>query len=126
VSEVATPQPPFARVPRSAAAVRGAMNLRGRVVALVELAPLVGLASPPLAVGQGQVLVLDRERRTLGLLVDGVLGVEPVGEPERPAEGMPVRGRVTVKGAPVAVLDADALAAAASRLFGDWPDGRVA
>jgi len=120
---VATPLPPFARVPRTGAAVRGAMNLRGRVVAIVELAPLVGLQSPPLADGRGQVLVLDRERRTLGLLVEGVLGVEAVGVPERPAEGAPVRGRVTVGGAPVALLDADALFEAASALFGDRADG---
>jgi purine-binding chemotaxis protein CheW len=102
------------------------MNLRGRVVAVVELAPLVGIPASPLVDGQGQVLVLDRERRTLGLLVEGVLGVESVGLPERPLEGTPVRGRVTVKGAPVAVLDADALVEAARALFGDPRDGRAA
>jgi len=116
---VANPQLPFARVPRAPAAVRGAMNLRGRVVAVVELAPLLGLPSPPLPDGQGQVLLLDRDRRTLGLLVDGVLGVEPVGAPERPAADGPVRGRTSVGGAPVSLLDADAVARAAGALFGD-------
>jgi purine-binding chemotaxis protein CheW len=100
------------------------MNLRGRVVAIVELAPLVGLSSPPLADGKGQVLVLERERRTLGLLVEGVIGVEALGAPEASAEGGPVRGRVTVGGAPVAVLDADALVERASALFGDRAGGR--
>ena len=123
VSEVATPQPPFARVPRSAEAVRGAMNLRGRVVAVVDPAPLLGLPPQSLRVGQGQVLVLDRDRRVLGFLVEGVLGVEAVDAPERPAEGAPVRGLATVKGAPVAVLDPDALAREAARLFGGRPEG---
>src|SRR5438105_447504 len=60
VREVVNPQPPFARVPRTSDAVRGAMNLRGRVVAVVDLAPLVGLPAQPLAAGQGQVVILDR------------------------------------------------------------------
>ena len=48
VREVVVPQPPFARVPRSSDAVRGVMNLRGRVVAVVDLAALLGLAPQPL------------------------------------------------------------------------------
>ncbi len=59
VREVVLPQPPFARVPRSSDAVRGVMNLRGRVVAVVDLAALVGLAPQPLAAGAGHVLILD-------------------------------------------------------------------
>jgi len=118
VSEVVTPQPPFARVPRAGEPVRGAMNLRGRVVAVVELAGLLGLGAKRLADAQGQVVVLDRERRGLGFLVDSVLGVEPVGPLERPGEGPAVRGLATVKSAPVSVLDPDALFEAAQRLFG--------
>ena len=38
-----------------------------------------GLAPQPLEAGAGQVIVLDRGRRELGLLVGGVLGVEPLG-----------------------------------------------
>lgn len=115
VAEVVPPAPPWATVPRSAPAVRGAMTVRGRVVAVVDLAAMMGRggASPP----RGQVLVLDRERRTLGLLVDEVLGVEPVGAPDRPGEGPPVRGLATARGAPVAVLDTVALVEAARALF---------
>lgn len=118
IREVVTPQPPFARVPRASEAVRGAMNLRGRVVAVVDLAPLVGLAPQPLAPGQGHVMVLDRERRALGLLIEGVLGVEPLGSPERGGTGPAVRGVVSLRGAPVTMLDPDALAAEAKALFG--------
>ena len=118
VSEVVTPEPPFVRVPRAPASVRGAMNLRGRVVAVVELSFLVGLDGERLPDGRGQVLVLDRERHGLGFLVDGVLGVEPVPALERPGAGPPVRGLATVRDAPVAVLDPDLLSEVAHRLFG--------
>ena len=65
----------------------------------------------------GQVIVLERERRALGFLVDGVIGVEPIDPPERPGDGLPVKGLSSLRGAPVAILDPDALAAAAERLF---------
>jgi purine-binding chemotaxis protein CheW len=118
VREVVTPQPPFARVPRASEAVRGAMNLRGRVVAVVDLAPLVGLPLQALAPGHGQVVVLDRDRRALGLLIEGVLGVEVLGPPERGEVGTVSRGVVSVRGEPVTVLDPDVLTAQSSALFG--------
>jgi purine-binding chemotaxis protein CheW len=112
---VVPPAPPFAHVPRTRPPVLGVMSLRGRVVAVVEMAPLLGL--PGRAAAGGQVLVLDRERRALGFLVDEVLGVEPVDPPDRAGDGLPVAGLSTVRGSPVAVLDPDALAAAAQGLF---------
>jgi len=118
IREVVTPQPPFSRVPRTSEAVSGAMNLRGRVVAVVDLAALVGLTGQPLAAGRGQVVVLDRDRRALGLLIEGVLGVEPFAPPERGGEGALVRGVASVKGMAVTVLDPDALAAQSHALFG--------
>jgi purine-binding chemotaxis protein CheW len=118
VREVVVPQPPFVRVPRSGQGVRGAMNLRGRVVAVVELAPLVGLPSDALSATQGHVLVLDQDRRGLGLLVAGVLGVEdcPALAPVEP--GRAARGLAEVRGVPVTVLDAGEVAARAAALFG--------
>jgi purine-binding chemotaxis protein CheW len=120
VREVVVPQPPFARVPRAGLAVRGAMNLRGRVVAVVELAPLLGLPAEGLAPTQGHVLILDQERRGLGLLVAGVLGVEAVALPSRtdPGEGdSPTRGVADVAGSAVTLLDAAALERRAAALF---------
>jgi purine-binding chemotaxis protein CheW len=119
VREVVVPQPPFARVPRAGAAVRGAMNLRGRVVAVVEVAPLVGLAADALAPGQGHVLVLDKERRGLGLLVASVLGVEPLAFGGEAEPGRLARGVADVGGAPVTVLDPDVLEERASAEFGE-------
>ncbi len=118
VREVVVPQLPYARVPRAGAAVRGAMNLRGRVVAVVEVAPLVGLTPDALAPSQGLVLVLDRDRRGLGLLVASVLGVEALS-PQGDAEpGRLARGVADVRGSPVTVLDPEVLEDRAAAQFG--------
>jgi purine-binding chemotaxis protein CheW len=117
VREVVLPQPPFARVPRSGGAVRGVMNLRGRVVAVVDLAELMGLAPQALAVGSGQVVLLERDKRSLGLLVGGVLGVERLALPE-PDGGGVVRGVAAASMGAVTVLEPEALSDAAGLLFG--------
>ena len=117
VNAVVSPEPPYALVPRTAPPVLGAMGVRGRVVAVVEMAPLLGLPGGKLGRDEGQVLVLERDRRALAFLVDGVVGVEPIDPPESPVEGQPVRGVSSLHGNPVTVLDPDALAAAAHRLF---------
>jgi purine-binding chemotaxis protein CheW len=116
VREVVVPQPPFARVPRASEAVRGVMNLRGRVVAVVDLAPLVGLAAQPLEAGAGQVLILEHARRALGLLIGGVVGVEALA-PSEEADAL-VRGVAASRSGAVTVLGAASLATEASRLFG--------
>ncbi len=118
VREVVIPQPPFSRVPRAGAAVRGAMNLRGRVVAVVDLAALVGVGEEALSAGRGQVVILDRDRRALGLLVALVLGVEPLAPLAAEAPGSMVRGVGQVGGGAVTLLDPDAVAAHAAALFG--------
>ncbi len=118
VREVVTPQPPFARVPRTSEAVRGAMNLRGRVLAVVDLAELVGLSRQPLAPGQGQVVVLDRSWRGLGFLIEMVLGVEALDAPDRAGESSVARGVSNVRGNAVTVLDPEALVAQSRALFG--------
>jgi purine-binding chemotaxis protein CheW len=93
------------------------MNLRGRVVAVVDLAALVGLAPQPLAPGAGQVLILDPGKRALGFLIGGVLGVEPLEPPEGAPQGL-ARGVAAAQAGAVTVLSADALASEAGTLFG--------
>ncbi len=117
VREVVLPQPPFARVPRSSEAVRGVMNLRGRVVAVVDLAALMGLEPQPLVPHSGHVLILDHGKRTLGFLIGGVLGVEPLAPPEEGGPGV-VRGVAAAASGAVTVLAPEALATEAERLFG--------
>jgi purine-binding chemotaxis protein CheW len=117
VRAVVLPQPPFARVPRSGPAVRGAMNLRGRILAVVDLATLLGL--PPAADGErdAHVLVLEGERGGVGLLVGAVLGVEPL-RVERPAEAGPASGVASSRYGAVTMLDAASLHAEAASHFG--------
>jgi purine-binding chemotaxis protein CheW len=117
VREVVVPQPPFARVPRASDAVRGVMNLRGRVVAVVDLAVLVGLAPQRLEGASGQVLILDPGKRALGFLIAGVLGVEAIRPPEGAGPGL-VRGVAAAASGAVTLLGAEALATEAERHFG--------
>jgi purine-binding chemotaxis protein CheW len=117
VREVVLPQPPFARVPRAGSAVRGVMNLRGRVVAVVDMAELMGLEPRALAAGHGQVIILERGKRALGLLIAGVLGVEPVAAEPGGVAGV-VLGVASASMGAVTVLAPEELAAAAAALFG--------
>jgi purine-binding chemotaxis protein CheW len=118
IREVVTPQPPFARVPRCSEAVRGAMNLRGRVVAVVDLAPMVGLPPQPLMGSLGQVVILDRDKRALGFLIGGVLRVDRFEPPRRVEGARSVQGVATTGAGAATVLDADGLMAEAAALFG--------
>ena len=119
VREVVLPQPPFARVPRVSEAVPGVMNLRGRVLAVVDLAALVGLPPQPLREGTGQVLVLDQGKRAIGILIGGVQGVEDVEPPAAEGPQALVRGVVGCRAGAVSVLSAEALFQAAVQLFGE-------
>jgi chemotaxis signal transduction protein len=73
----------LSKVPRAPAALLGIMNLRGRVVAVVDLAqalpasllpPASAAASVP-APGSSRILLLERRRREMGLLVHEVEGI---------------------------------------------------
>ncbi len=124
VREVVPAAPPFARVPRCGPEVKGGMNLRGRVVAVVDLAALLRL--PPAAPGEpAHVVILEAERRALGLLVGAVHGVEPLAPDEEGAADAPagagaglVRGVARAGGRSVALLDVATLESQVKALFG--------
>ncbi len=66
---------PITRVPGMPSAVLGVINLRGRVVPVVDLAVKMGLGPRPITRWTCFVIVdasLDGERTTLGLLADSV------------------------------------------------------
>lgn len=67
------------RVPHAPAQIRGVMNLRGRILPVVELRGRLGLDAAVLT-HESRVVVVEVEKRTLGLLVDAVAQVTRVSE----------------------------------------------
>ncbi len=117
VREVVLQPEGLVRVPRAPAPVLGVVNLRGRVVTVVDLAGVLDLPRP--AHPARKLILLDRGRRDLALSVtdvEGIESVEKVSTPQRESRA-PVRGVTRVKGAAVTVLDADALDVAVTHLF---------
>lgn len=117
VREVVVPPAGSSRVPRAPPCVWGIINLRGRVVTVVELGGLLGLAEG--GAPNTKIVLLDRGRRDLGLLVTDVEGIEPI-EKVSAAPGQPaaaVRGVARLKGLAVTVLDPEGLDAAVAALF---------
>jgi purine-binding chemotaxis protein CheW len=118
IREVVVPPSTFSRVPRAPPAIRGVINLRGRVVTVVELKLLLGLSGEEPPSGQ-KIVLLDRGRRDLGLLVSEVDGIETL-EKVGPAPGKQVpsvKGVARVKGWAVTVLDPEGVDGAVGALF---------
>jgi purine-binding chemotaxis protein CheW len=67
------------RVPHAPPHVRGVMNLRGRILPVVETRSRLGLASAELSPAS-RVVVVEVGRRTVGMLVDGVGQVTRLSE----------------------------------------------
>jgi purine-binding chemotaxis protein CheW len=117
VREVVVTPEVFSRVPRAPASVTGVINLRGRVVTVVDLRPVLGFAaaSQPAA----KLLLLDRGRRDLALGVSDVEGIEQlqtVSSELAEATGL-VRGVARLGPATVNVLDVEGLDARVAALF---------
>lgn len=117
VREVVMPPTVWSKVPRAPAPVRGVMNLRGRVVTVVELHRL--LRGTDASTPHHKIVLLDRGRRDLGLLVTEVDGIESI---ERilqvPGHTVPrVRGSARVNGLVLTVLDAEEIDRAVAALF---------
>ena len=115
VREVVPTPGAFTRVPRAPVAVKGVINLRGRVVTVVELAALLGV---PTAAG-AQLLLLDRGRRELGLLVANVEGIEALEKfaPPPSKASVAVKGVARLGAQAVTVLDPDGIDAAVAAAF---------
>lgn len=115
VREVVLPPDGFTQVPNTPQAVKGVMNLRGRVVTVVELRSLLGVDGQA---DSHKVVLLDRGRRDLGLLVtevDGIESIERVAPASAPQRS--VRGVARLGGQAVTVLDPDGLDSAVTGLF---------
>ena len=117
VSQVVVQPEGLVRVPRAPPPVLGVVNLRGRVVTVVDFSLLLDLPRPTQP--QRKLILLERGRRDLALSVTDVEGFESVEKVStQPRESRaPVRGVTRVKGVAVTVLDADALDVAVTHLF---------
>ena len=67
------------RVPQAPPHIRGVMNLRGRILPVVEIRTRFGL-SPATLTPRSRVVVVEAHGRTVGILVDGVAQVVKVAE----------------------------------------------
>ena len=118
IREVVVTPERFSLVPRAPPSVRGIMNLRGRVVTVVELGSLLRANQPPSRPGT-RVVLLDRGRRELGLLVtevDGIEIIEKIGPP--PPKAPPaVKGLARLGALAITVLEPEALDAAVAASF---------
>jgi purine-binding chemotaxis protein CheW len=92
VSEITT-------VPRAPEFVRGVVNLRGRILPVLDLKRKLGLGEVSME-RAARIVVVNVEKRTLGLLVDGASQVlkVPVSRIEPPPEEVVERGGDYIRG----------------------------
>lgn len=127
VAEV-VPVPAVTRVPGSPSWLTGVVNWRGRVLAVVDLRPVVGNELIPLP-SSARLVVMSSDTAEAGLLVEAVTGLlasdrpAPVPTPATvaPAVADLVSG-VVDDGGPISMLDA----AAVLGLRQGLPNGRTA
>jgi chemotaxis signal transduction protein len=98
-------------VPGAPPAVLGVCNLRGRIVPVVALAQVLGLADG--AQGRNRIVITQADAGPVGLAVDEVVDVGPLGEVSQETDSMFLDGATLVDGALVGVLDLPQLLSAA-------------
>jgi purine-binding chemotaxis protein CheW len=116
VREVVVAPEHYTRVPRAPPSVKGVMNLRGRVVPVVDLKALLAVTTPS-AAPLTKVVLLDRGRRELGLLVTDVDGIESIEKVAGARASPTVRGLARVGALAITVLDPDGLDGAVAQAF---------
>ena len=122
VAEVGRP-PLLTRVPGLPTWVAGVANWRGRVLAVLDLRPLL-VASAATADRSGRLVVLTSGSVTVGLLTEGVQGtlqldpeqVEPALAHLPDEAGALLAGQVTDEGGPIGLLAVDAVFGLADQL----------
>ena len=122
VAEV-VPVPPTTRVPDQPPWLAGVANWRGRVLPVIDVRLLLGVQAVPLA-SSARLVVLTDDDVLLGVLAEAVPGVHPgdVADADPPPATLAgeaallVRGQVTDRLGPVAVLDPQALFSLRRRL----------
>lgn len=101
-------------VPLAPPHLLGVANLRGNIMPVVDIRPLLGMARA----GAGQevrALVVERDRVKVALLIDEVLGLEPLDgrspadDRDGPGPGAVIVARLEREDGDVALLDVRAL-----------------
>lgn len=118
VREVVVAPTEYTRVPRAPASMKGVVNLRGRVVPVVDLRVLLEVGPHPIVVCT-RLILLELGRRELGLLITDVDGIESIDKvtpsPQRPAPT--IRGLARLGALAITVLDPEGVDAAVARAF---------
>jgi twitching motility protein PilI len=103
-------------VPLASSYLLGVASLRGNIMPVVDVRPLLGMA-PAVAGHEVRALVIERDAVKIGLLIDAVLGLEALDGPS-PADdgdiagaGGVIAGRLQWDGGDVALLDVRVLLA---------------
>jgi len=67
----------YTQVPLAPPHLIGVANLRGRILPLVDMRPLLGL-EPARATRVAKALVVERDQLIIAFLIDDVIGLEPI------------------------------------------------
>lgn len=89
-------------VPGAPSAVLGLRNVRGNVMAVVDLAAILHLAGQP---ERERIVVAAQGGRQAALAVDSIVGVEELPESAETAESLHLTGAVLIGGSLVGVVD---------------------
>lgn len=95
-------------VPGAPAGVLGVWNLRGDVIAAVDLAAVLGLGAGAES-GDNRIVVAEHGELRAGLAVEAVVEVGPLPAAIDPAESDYLEGQVRVDRTPVGVIDLGAV-----------------
>jgi purine-binding chemotaxis protein CheW len=107
VKEVIEVPSHYTRIPLAPACAKGVINLRGRVVPVIDLKHL--MTGVPLD-GSRQVVLLELGRRDLGLLISEVEGIESI-------ERIGLKGLARVGALAITVLEAQQIELSVASAF---------
>jgi purine-binding chemotaxis protein CheW len=104
--------PKLVRLPRVQEIIVGVFNLRGGIMAAIDIRPILGVPRTPIT-GAGRIIVLKSEKFSTGLLTEGVRGVEslsvdsfePAVKSLAPVQREFIRGQISCDGRLIMLLD---------------------
>ena len=104
--------PKLVRLPRVQEVIVGVFNLRGEILAAIDIRPLLGLPAEPIT-ASARIIVVKSQKFSTGLVTEGVRGVdslvmdnfEPAVKSLAGAQRELIRGQVPGEGGLVVLLD---------------------